>query len=229
MNIVISGGSHGLGADLADYLSINNKIISFARGDRQINNPNLTHLSNIDVINPANLDQISGHLIEADALINNVGTAYDGILATQGTSNIKELLDVNLYSVIYLTKMYIRHRMQKRLSGSVIFISSIISIRGYSGLAVYSATKGALNSFCSSLAREMGPKGFRFNSVLPGYFESDLSKNLSSEKKAQIIRRTPLGRLAKTSDICPLVKFLLSDEAQFITGQNFVVDGGLTC
>ena len=154
--------------------------------------------------------------------------AYDGILATQGLENIENMIDVNLLSVISLTKNYVRFRMQQRKSGNIVTISSIISIRGFSGLAVYSATKGALNSFTKSLAREMGSKKFRINAVLPGYFESDLSKSLPESRKQQIIRRTPLGRLATTADICPIVEFLLSEKSRFITGQLIAVDGGLT-
>jgi 3-oxoacyl-[acyl-carrier protein] reductase len=74
----------------------------------------------------------------------------------------------------------------------------------------------------------MGPKGFRFNNVLPGYFESELSRNLTAEKRAMIERRTPLGRLATIDDIVPVVRFLASDASRFITGQTLAVDGGLT-
>lgn len=226
--ILISGASRGLGKDLAEYLSREYHVITFARQDARFNSANITHISGLDVLDHDNFSLINDHLKDADAIINNVGMAYDGILATQGHESIREMIDVNLLSAIYLTKRYLRLRMQKRKSGNIITISSIISIKGFSGLSVYSATKGALNSFTKSLAREMGPKKFRFNAVLPGYFESDLSKSLSETNKKKIIRRTPLGRLANTIDICPLVEFLLSDKSSFITGQLISVDGGLT-
>ena len=85
-----------------------------------------------------------------------------------------------------------------------------------------------MEGFTRSLAREMGGKGFRFNILSPGYFESDLSASLSENQKAQIIRRTPLGRLAQYDDLVSAARFLISDNSEFITGQNLIVDGGIT-
>jgi len=226
--IIISGASRGLGKDLAEYLAKEYSVVTFARNDATFDSSNITHISGVDVKKFDNFNLISKHLKNADGLINNVGMAYDGILATQGLESIENMIDVNLLSIINLTKKYLRLRMQQRKSGNIITISSIISLNGFSGLAVYSATKGALNSLTKSLAREMGPKKFRFNAVLPGYFESDLSKSLPESKRKQIIRRTPLGRLATTADICPVIEFLLSDKSKFLTGQLITVDGGLT-
>lgn len=226
--VLISGASRGLGRSLAEYLAKDHRVVTFARHQVEFSSPNVIHLSGIDVRDSRVLESLVEYLGDTDGLINNVGMAYDGILATQGFDHIRDMINTNLLSVAYLTKLYLRSRLQRRKSGSVVSISSIISIRGFAGLAIYSATKGAINSMTQSLAREMGSKGFRFNAVLPGYFESELSAGLSEQKREQIIRRTPLQRLAKTSDICPLVEFLLSDRASFITGQLIAVDGGLT-
>lgn len=229
MKILISGASRGLGEALARHLCTDHEIITFARGELNFKHPNVRHFSGIDATNPEQLAPLGELLGEVDGLVNNVGLAYDGILATQGPESIRKMLDVNLFSVLYLTKLYLRHRLPTRKGGSVVSISSIISIRGFSGLSTYSATKGAMNSMTQSLARETGEKGFRFNAVLPGYFDSEMSKGMPENKKAQVVRRTPLGRLATTDDICPLVEFLLSDKSRFITGQLIAVDGGLTC
>lgn len=224
MNILISGGSKGIGKSIAEVLSKNNQVTTFSRTNSQPSNWN--HLGEIDVRDFKTLDKLP--LSEFDCLINNVGIAYDGILATQGIENIEDLIHVNLTSVIYLTKSYIRERLAKRKNGVIVSISSIIGVRGYAGLAVYSATKAGIDGMTRALAREMGGKGFRINSVLPGYVETDLSKSLTEQQKQQIIRRTPLGRLAKSEEIAHAVEFLISDKAGFITGQSLVVDGGIT-
>ena len=228
-SVFISGASRGLGKDLSLYfLEKDYKVFSFSRNKIDFTHKNLLHFSDIDALNTSELKKLSLPLSQCEYLINNVGIAYDGILATQSIESIQNMISVNITSVIYLTKLWIKERMKIKGVGSCVNISSIISKRGFSGLSVYSSTKGALNSFTQSLAREMGPQGFRFNAILPGYFESDLSKSLSDEKKNQIIRRTPLGRLATKKDIYPIVDFILSDSAQFITGQLISVDGGLT-
>jgi 3-oxoacyl-[acyl-carrier protein] reductase len=229
MKVMISGASRGLGESLVRFFCQEHEVISFARGELAFSHPNLKHYAAIDASNSSDLEKLASEMPSVDGLINNVGVAYDGILATQGPESIRSMLDVNIFSAIYLTKLYLRGRMPTRRGGSIVSISSIISIRGFSGLATYSASKGALNSMTKALAREMGGRGFRFNAVLPGYFDSEMSKGMEESKRKQITRRTPLGRLASTDDICPLVGFLLSDASRFITGQLIAVDGGLTC
>lgn len=80
-----------------------------------------------------------------------------------------------------------------------------------------------------ALAREVGRRSITVNSILPGYLETDMSANLGHRQRAQIVNRTPLGRLGTPQDILPAVLFLLSDGAQFVTGQQIVIDGGITC
>jgi 3-oxoacyl-[acyl-carrier protein] reductase len=119
--------------------------------------------------------------------------------------------------------------MIQRRGGCIINISSIAGIRGRTGVVVYSATKAGLDGMTRSLARELGPRGIRVNSVAPGYFESEMVNGLDEAVKARITRRTPLGRLATVDDIAAVVLFMMSPSASFITGQTIVVDGGLTC
>ena len=227
MKVVISGGSKGLGLATAKHFHANKwGVVSFSRSD-VLEKIDYEHIPNINVANRKEIDSLAPYLSTADVLINNAGMAYDGLLATQGIENIEELIDVNLTSVIYLTKIYLRIRLSRKLKGNIINISSIVSERGFSGIAVYSATKSALNGFTRSLAREMGPKGFRVNSICPGFFDSDITKELPANKKQQIIRRTPLGRLATTQDIIPAIDFFASESSQFITGQCLMIDGGL--
>jgi 3-oxoacyl-[acyl-carrier protein] reductase len=118
--------------------------------------------------------------------------------------------------------------MLLRRSGSIVNISSIVGLSGYRGLAVYSATKAALDGFTRSLARELGSRGITVNSVAPGYLRTEMSHGLDEAQLGQIVRRTPMGRLGDPEDVARAVLFLTDPANRFITGQVLVVDGGLT-
>ena len=119
--------------------------------------------------------------------------------------------------------------MIKNSSGVILNISSINAVRGHKGVSVYSVSKAAINGLTLSLARELGPCNIRVNTLSPGYFTSNLVSYLSEERKKQILKRTPLGRLGTIEDMSDMAYFLCSDKASFITGQNIIVDGGMTC
>jgi 3-oxoacyl-[acyl-carrier protein] reductase len=112
--------------------------------------------------------------------------------------------------------------------GTLLFVSSVAARTGLSGLAAYSAAKGGLVSFSRTLAREYGQRGIRSNVILPGFIDTEMSKSLSEADRARVTRRTAAQRLGKVDDVVGSVSFLLSDEARYITGAEFVVDGGLT-
>ena len=163
-----------------------------------------------------------------DLLVNNAASGVDGVFPTMRDQDILAAVELNLISVLMLSKACSR-MMLRRGAGCIINISSINAIRGHAGVSVYSATKGALDAFTRSLARELGPRNIRVNAIAPGYFESDMVGNMDEAEQARIRRRTPLQRLATVRDITQAVGFLASDQASFITGQTLVVDGGITC
>jgi 3-oxoacyl-[acyl-carrier protein] reductase len=163
-----------------------------------------------------------------DVLVNNAGMATEGILPTMRTSDIVDAVEVNLTAALLLAQACSR-LMLRQGSGCIVNISSVHAVRGHSGVAVYSATKAALDGFTRSLAGELGPRKIRVNSVAPGYFDSDMTSDMAEEQKQRIARRTPLGRLARVDEVANAVHFLTSEQASFITGRTLVVDGGITC
>lgn len=237
--IVISGGSKGLGNALVKaFLNEGFYVATFSRKESK----QISELKEIfkekllyEEIDSNNLEMLRNFVLNVykkyrriDALINNAGTNIDQLLSMSIEDDVKKLVDLNIVSTILLTKAVSR-AMLKQGKGSIISISSVLGHRGFKGASVYSATKAAIDGFTRSAARELGIKNIRVNSVSPGYLHTDMTQNMSEKKKSQIIRRTPMGRLGEVEDIVGVVKFLVSDESSFITGQTFVIDGGLTC
>ena len=95
-------------------------------------------------------------------------------------------------------------------------------------MAAYAFTKGGIDAFTRALARELGERNIRVNSIAPGYYDTEMSHSLTEDQKEQILRRTPLGRLGLPEDVVGSILFFLSDQASFITGQTLVIDGGGT-
>jgi 3-oxoacyl-[acyl-carrier protein] reductase len=161
-------------------------------------------------------------------LVNNAGIAMEGVLATFPNIDADNVLQVNLHGALYMARAALRVMLRQRGAGRIINISSIIAQRGYTGLAAYSASKAGMDGLTRALARENGRRGITVNSVAPGYLDTEMSATLEPAKREQIVRRTPLGRLGTVDDVTPLICFLLSEQASFITGQILTVDGGIT-
>lgn len=162
-------------------------------------------------------------------LVNNAAITGEGILATFPNVDSERIIEVNLLSALRLSRLALRVMLRHGAGGRIINISSIVGLRGYTGLAAYSVSKAGMDGLTRSLAREVGRRAITVNSVAPGYLETELSAGLGEAQRKQIINRTPVGRLGLVADVTPLVRFLLHAEACFITGQTLVVDGGLSC
>jgi 3-oxoacyl-[acyl-carrier protein] reductase len=160
-------------------------------------------------------------------LVNNAGISFDGVLALMPTSQIEQLLRVNMLSPIVLTKYVVRSMMADG-GGRIVNMASITAFTGYSGLSVYGATKASMIGFSRSMAREVGRMGVNVNSVAPGFIDTNMTQGLKDEQRGQIERRSALKRLADIDDVANAVEFLLSDKAKNITGTVITVDAGNT-
>lgn len=161
-------------------------------------------------------------------LVNSAGITGEGIHSTFPMTEVRRIVEVNLIAAIEAAREFLRLLLPVGRPGRIVNISSIIGIRGYTGLATYSATKAGIDGLTRALAREWGRTGTTVNSIAPGYLETEMSAALNLKQRHQIVRRTPMERLGTVDDVVPVLRFLLSEGAQFVTGQTLVVDGGIS-
>jgi 3-oxoacyl-[acyl-carrier protein] reductase len=236
--VVTTGGSRGLGAGIVQaYLDAGDRVATVARTrtpqidlwEKEFGDSFLfqeVDLSNRDQTT-AFVDATIERWDSIEVLVNNAGVARDNILALATDDDIDIVVDLNIKGTLHITRLVSR-RMLARRRGHIVNISSIVGLSGYRGLAVYSATKAALDGMTRALARELGSRGIVVNSVAPGYLRTEMSHGLDEEQLNQIVRRTPAGRLGEPADIARVVMFLTDPANEYITGQVIVADGGLT-
>lgn len=161
-----------------------------------------------------------------DILVNNAGMTRDNVIMMMKPDDFDAVIETNLRSCWLCCKTAARTMMRKR-SGSIINITSVVGIAGNGGQTNYAASKAGIIGLTKSLAKEVAARGIRVNAVAPGFVETDMTADLSDEIREKAIEAIPLGRMGATRDIAKAVAFLASDEADYITGQTLVVDGGM--
>ena len=179
-----------------------------------------------DVSSPDDAKRLVADAGEVDVLVNNAGLTRDTVLARMSDDDWRTVLETNLSSVFYTCRAVTRPMMRKR-GGAIVNVSSIVGVHGNSGQANYAASKAGIIGFTKSLARELGSRGVRANVVAPGYVKTQLTEVLPDEATTAMVANTPLGRIAEPREVAGAVRFLVSDEASFITGEVLLVDGGL--
>jgi 3-oxoacyl-[acyl-carrier protein] reductase len=161
-----------------------------------------------------------------DIVVANAGIMEDALLGMIREETVDTTLSTNVAGTLHTVQAAARVMMRKK-TGAIVVLASIVGEYGSAGQTVYAASKAAVANIARSAAKELGRSGIRVNAVAPGVIETDLTAGLSEGAKAENAGRTPLGRLGRPEDVANAIRFLVSDEAAFVTGQVLGVDGGL--
>jgi 3-oxoacyl-[acyl-carrier protein] reductase len=160
-----------------------------------------------------------------DILVNNAGITKDNLLMRMSDDQWDDVLNINLKGSFTCIRSVIKHMMKKKF-GRIINITSIVGITGNAGQANYAASKSGLIGLTKSIAKEVASRGITANCVAPGWIETSMTDQLSTEVKNKFLSQIPAGKIGQSKDIANTVIFLASDEAGYITGQTITVDGG---
>ena len=234
--VLVTGASGGIGKAIAMELSSSGADLCLTgRNESELENLQkiiggncqiiISDLSNSEGIN--NLaDQAQEIMGQIDILVNNAGITKDNLFMRMSEDDWNEVININLNSIFKLTKQLIKG-MIKRRYGRIINITSVIGVAGGAGQSNYSASKAGIIAMSKSLAQEVGSRSVTVNSIAPGFIETNMTAELSDDRKEDILRSISVGRLGKPDDIAGAVCFLASDKASYITGQTIHINGGM--
>ena len=232
---LVTGASRGIGKTIAIMLAKNGvKVIGVATSKKSLES--IEYIENIlpfccDISDEKSIEKLYSFAKKnanaIDILVNNAGIHMDNILLRMKTDEWHKVLDVNLNGPFYLTKILLKD-MIKNKNGRIINISSISGTDGNKGQSNYSASKGGLLAFTKSLSKEVARRNITVNCIAPGVIETDMIAHLTDTVKKNYLDRIPLKKFGKPEDIGKMILFLSSDEASYITGQTFYIDGGIS-
>lgn len=172
------------------------------------------------------IDEVMKKFGKIDILINNAGISKTGLFMDFTKEDLDSVLDVNLKGTINVTHCAIKNLINSR-NPVIVNVSSIWGNVGASCEVLYSVSKGGINLFTKSLAKEVAPWGIRVNAVAPGVIDTNMNNWLSECEREELCNEIPMGRFGKTSEIAKTVAFLCSEDSSYMTGQILTIDGGM--
>ena len=237
---LVTGGSRGIGKTISRALAHEGAvtIINYREDDEAAQHVLREIMENSgealgmkgDVGDSKQMNRIIDDILERfgriDVLVNNAGVTKDSLLFEMEDDDWRLVIDTNLGGVYNCTKAVIRPMMLQN-SGRIINISSIIAEKPGRGQSNYAASKGAINSFTKAMAVELASKGITVNAISPGFILTDMSRHIHERHEAALRKLIPIRRCGKPDEVAPLVIFLASDDADYITGEIIGIDGGL--
>ena len=236
--VIVTGASRGIGADIARHLAAAGYDLALvARSAGPLNDLAAELTGNVTVKawagDISNWEEAERIVKEVHAefgavygLVNNAGVTQDGLFMRMSPENWKKPIDINLNGTFYFTRAAAPIMMRQR-EGRIINISSVIGLTGNAGQANYAASKAGIIALTKSVAKELGGRGITANAIAPGFIATDMTDDLPEKVRTTMLGQIPLKRFGEGKDVAGVVKFLLSEEASYITAQTLVVDGGM--
>ena len=225
---MVTGGNRGIGLAIArKFESLGDLVVVTSRSGDLISGLNVVQC---DVTSSESVDAaftlVEEKFGSIEVAVANAGITKDKLLVRMADEDINDVLDTNLVGAIRVARRATRSMTQAR-SGRIIFVSSVVAMTGSAGQVNYAASKSGLVGAARSLAREIGSRGVTVNVIAPGFIATDMTAELSDDRKAQIVGSIPLARYGSSPEVADAVAFLASPEAAYITGAVIPVDGGL--
>lgn len=238
--VLVTGSSRGIGRNIAIEMAKEGAAVAINYlKDEKGAKETLEFLNNegayakaykVDVSNfndtKIMMENIVKHFGKIDILVNNAGISKIGVFMDQCEADYDEIFDSNFKSVFNCTNAVVKYMIEKK-NGCIINISSIWGNVGASCEVLYSASKGAINSFTKALGKELAPSNIRVNAISPGVIDTKMNSIFSEEDIKNILEEIPMMRLGRSDEIGKLAVFLASNNASYITSQVITVDGGL--
>ena len=237
---VVTGASRGIGAEIAKTLAKEGaKVVVNYSGSEAKAKEVVAEIEALgseaiavraDVSNSEDVKAMMDQTIETfgkiDFLVNNAGITRDNLLMRMKEDEWDDVMNINLKGVFVCTKAVTRQMMRQR-SGKIVNVASIVGIAGNPGQANYVAAKAGVIGLTKTTAQELASRNILVNAVAPGFITTDMTEALSEEVKEGMLRMIPLKRLGEPEHVAKTVAFLLSDDANYITGQTIHIDGGM--
>jgi len=239
--VLITGGSRGIGAETAKIFAKSGYNVAINYNNSKDAAQSLCNeikalggcaeIFKADVSDVGQAEKMVEDIIEKfgaiDVLVNNAGIALrQGLFTDFLLADAKAVFDTNVFGMMNCSRAVIPHMIRQK-SGKIINVSSIWGVCGGSCEVIYSSAKAAVIGFTKALAKELAPSGINVNCVAPGMIDTDMNSHLSKEDMEAFCEEVPLGRIGLPKDVAESLLFLASDCANYITGQNLIVDGGI--